>query len=205
MKKIIISLLIGVSCLVSAQKKKKTNIMESTNIQEIESFLATASHSDPRKYFLKQKLITLKNAEWTKGAKDHKPMATRPIIEEVPAVNTTSTTSYPDETAEFQKLMNETGDTHKTRTVKLLNTLFDQDINSKDAILLITNNTNCNMIMRIVGDKTSYNLPIPAKGDNSIVVLKGVYELKSISCNIGYLSTKEITKSQMIILNPSTK
>lgn len=172
--------------------------MQSTNIQEIENFLKTAHPEDPRRIVLKPKLVALKNAEWTKGAKSAKPMEARPIVMEVP--NSVIRNENSSEAEEFKKLIAESSTQHKEKTVKLLNTLFDQDITKKEAIVLIQNNSDCNMIVRIQG-KDFYNLAIPAHGENSLVLNKGTYQFSSNICGSRYLSNKEITKSIVVILN----
>lgn len=199
MRKLFFVLLTLLSLSVSAQKKKKSgDIMQSTNIQEIENFLKTAHPEDPRRTALKPKLIALKNAAWTKGAKNAKPMEARLITVDVPKSVMNNPNS--DEAEEFKKLIAETSKEHSEKTVKLLNTLFDQDINSKEAILLIQNNSDCNMIVRING-KAFYNLAVPAHGENSLVLNKGRYDLTSLVCGSKYQSTKDIQKSMVVILN----
>ncbi|MDO5615786.1 MAG: hypothetical protein Q4G16_06325, partial [Cruoricaptor ignavus] len=109
MKKTMIIILIMFVSLVSAQKKKKTNILQSTDIQEIELFLQTAHPEDPRRSVLKPKLIALKNAAWTKGAKDHKPMEARPILTIDMPENMGNSI---DETEEFNKLISLSSEEH---------------------------------------------------------------------------------------------
>lgn len=198
MKKAIYISLIFLSALSSAQKKKNKDIMQSTNIQEIENFLKTVHPEDPRRTVLKPKLIALKNAAWTKGAKDAKPMEARPVVVEVPKSVMNNPSS--SEADEFKKLITETSQQHTDKTVKLLNTLFDQDINSKEAIVLVRNNSDCNMIVRING-KDFYNLAVPAQGENSLVLKKGSYDFTANVCGSKYQSSKTIQKSIVVILN----
>ena len=81
-----------------------------------------------------------------------------------------------DEEAEFNMLMNVNPNEHKNNTVKVLNSLFDNDPNSKESIVMIENKSDCNMIMRIEGvGNTKYRLAIPAHSDNTVVVTKGDY------------------------------
>lgn len=203
MKKIIsvaflIFMLIGTGT-IEAQRRKKTDILKSTDIKEIENFLKKAHPEDPRRTVLKPKLIALKNSEWTKGAKNHKPMEARPIVTDIPSSFTNRPNS--DEAEEFKRLMTVTSDAHKEKTVKLLNTLFDQDIHRKEAILLVQNSSDCNMILRIQGTKNFYNLAVPAKGENTMVLDKGAYDLNSNICDAKYASRKDIAGNLMIILN----
>lgn len=202
MKKIAIGLSVLCCIGIAAQKKKKEryeDILITTDIKKIELFLQTAHPEDPRRTVLKPKLIALKNAAWVKGAKDAKPMAARPIETEIPNAFVNRPNSH--EAAEFKELITTTSTAQKEKTVKLLNTLFDQDINEKEAILLVQNNSDCNMIMRIQGKDQFYNLAIPAHGENSIVLNKGEYDLNSNICDVKYVSKKDMKKNMMIMLN----
>lgn len=97
--------------------------------------------------------------------------------------------------------MAETSDAHKDKTVKLLNSLFDQDPAKKEAILLIQNNSACDLILRLQSKNGFYNVAVPSKGENTLLVNKGVYELVSNVCDVKYVSNKEIIKDQLLILN----
>lgn len=107
-----------------------------------------------------------------------------------------------NEEQEFNLLMNDSPIEHKNKTVKLLNKLFDNDPTSKDCIVLIQNKSDCNMIMRIEGiGNTKYRLAIPAKNENSVVVLKGDYLFTSIVCGAQYASQKTVQKAMMVALD----
>lgn len=201
MKKIALCISLMMCIGISAQKKKEKyqDILNTPDIKKIEAFLQTAHPEDPRRTVLKPKLIALKNAAWTKGAKDAKPMAARPVVAEIPNAFVNRPNSA--EVEEFKTLMTETSTAQKQKTVKLLNILFDQDINKKEAILLVQNNSDCNMILRIQGKDVFYNLAVPAKGENSIVMNKGEYELTSNICDSQYVSKKELKKNLMVVLN----
>ncbi|WP_294296463.1 DUF6759 domain-containing protein [uncultured Chryseobacterium sp.] len=202
MKKImlIISAAILVCCNSSQVKNSSQNILESKNITEIQDFLKTAHPDDPRRSVLKSKLIALKNAEWTKGKKDAKPMVARPIISEIPS--NLMRNSNAAETEEFKQLIASTPKEHKDKTVKLLNTMFNEDISSKEVILLFKNNSDCNLVVRIQG-KNFYNMAVPANGENFVVINKGNYILTSNVCDVLYSSQKEIKKSILLtISNP---
>lgn len=191
-------LIISAACIVCCTSKPKENnshnILESRNIAEIENFLKTAHPDDPKRSVLKSKLIALKNSEWTKGKKDAQPMVARPIISEIPHRSDAS------ETEEFKRLIASTPSEHKDKTVKLLNAMFNEDISSKEVILLFKNNSDCNIVLRIQGDRF-YNLAVPAKGENSIVINKDDYTLTSHVCDVLYSSRKEIKKSIFLTIN----
>lgn len=106
-----------------------------------------------------------------------------------------------EENEEFKMLMSENPVEHKNRTVKILNSLFDNDPNSAESIVMITNKSKCNMIMRIEGvGYTKYRLPIPANGDNTIVVKKGDYLFSAMVCGSQYSSQKTVQKAIMVSL-----
>ena len=110
------------------------------------------------------------------------------------------------EASEFNMLMGENPTEHKNKTVKILNSLFDNDPNAKECIVMIENKSDCNIIVRIEGiGNTKYRLPVPAHGDNSIVVEKGDYLLTSIVCGAQYASQKTIQKPLMVALGSSSK
>jgi hypothetical protein len=127
------------------------------------------------------------------------------IAPSVPAA--ASVAAIPDtEASEFNMLMGENPVEHKNKTVKILNSLFDNDPNSKECIVMIENKSDCNIIVRMEGiGVTKYRLPVPAHGDNSIVVQKGDYLFTSIVCGAQYASQKTIQKPFMVALGSSAK
>lgn len=184
-----------------AQKNSK-DILKSTNIKEIEEYMKNAHPDDPKRTVLKPKLIALKNSEWTKGARTAKPMEARPVIADIPK----SAMRNPDsgDAEEFRKLIAETSAEHKDKTVKVLNAMFNEDINRNEAILLFKNNSDCNIVLRIEG-KEFYNLAVPAHAENFIVLKKDSYTLSSNICDLKYSSRKDIKKSIFVTIdNPKT-
>ncbi|PWN69854.1 hypothetical protein C1631_007495 [Chryseobacterium phosphatilyticum] len=182
-----------------AQKRSK-DILKSTNIQEIEEYLKKAHPDDPKKSVLKPKLIALKNSEWTKGAKDAKPMEARPVISDIP--NSLMRNPGSEEAEEFKRLIAESSVEHKKKAVQLLNAMLNEDISRKEAILLFKNKSDCNIVLRIEG-KDFYNLAVPARGENFIVINKGSYTLNSNVCDAKYTSKKEVKKSIFVTIgNP---
>lgn len=124
-----------------------------------------------------------------------------------PSVTTAAVSALPDaEAAEFNMLMAENPVEHKNKTVKILNSLFDNDPNAKECIIMIENKSDCNIIVRIEGIGTiKYRLPVPSHGDNSIVVDKGDYLFTSVVCGAQYASQKTIQKPLMVALGSSSK
>lgn len=108
------------------------------------------------------------------------------------------------EMEEFSMLMSVNPVEHKHNTVKILNSLFDNDPNSKESIVLIENKSDCNIIMRIEGvGNTKFRLAIPRKAQNTIVVTKGDYLFSSLVCGAQYASQKTIQKAIMVSLGDS--
>lgn len=196
MKKVVLVLTVFSGLTFSAQKKDK-DILRSSNIKEIENFLKVAHPDDPRRTVLKPKLIALKNSTWMKSG-NSSFSSLKPIVLEIPrsVVNQRNT----EEAEEFRKLITENLGNHQDKTVKLLNQLFNNDITNREAILLMQNNSDCNMIVRIQG-KEFYNLAVPAHGENSVVIKKGDYQLSSNVCDAKYTATKNIAKNMLVILN----
>lgn len=110
------------------------------------------------------------------------------------------------EADEFNMLMASNPTEHKNKTVKILNSLFDNDPNSKECIVMIENKSDCNIIVRIEGvGNTKYRLAIPAHENNSVVIEKGNYLLTSLVCGAQYASQKTIQKPLMVALGSSSK
>lgn len=109
-----------------------------------------------------------------------------------------------EEEREFEMMMSVSPIEHKNNTVKILNSLFDSDPNSKESIIMIENKSDCNMIMRIEGvGNIKYRLAIPAHQDNTVVVTKGDYLFTSFVCGAQYASQKTVQKAMMVSLGES--
>lgn len=185
-------------CPVYGQKADK-NILKSNDIEQIEKYLINAHPDDPKKGILKKKLIMLKNEAWTKGAKNVAPMAARPLeagnsIEE----------DYSLDEEEFYKLMKTKSIEHKERTVSLLNTLFKDDLNSDEKVILVRNKSECKIIVRIEGIE-KYNLAVSPNHEDFVIVKKGEYTLKSTICGNPYSSKKNVDKGIIVELNAPSK
>jgi hypothetical protein len=203
-RKLLLPFFFNLIILSCASHEPKENILNSKNIAEIEDYISKAHPEDPKKRILQQRVIALKNAEWVKGKKDAKPMAARPLILDFPAKNSLRKNS-PENEALFKKLLEETPEEHKQKTIKLLNNMFSQEVENSEAIVLIKNNSDCNLVLAISGKKF-YQLAVPSKGENSLVLDKGAYNLSGSVCDVSYKSSKDFSKSMVIILgNPEEK
>ena len=199
MKKLVLVFTAFFSLLTLAQKKK--DIIYSQDIKELENFLQTAHPEDPRRKILKSRIVSIKNATWMKNGNVTVSSA-KPAVLEAPKIELKPIVN--DETEEFKKLIAETSEEHKQKTVKMLNQFFNEDISNQDAILLIENRSNCNMIMRIKGEST-HNLAIKANGENSLVLKKGNYQLVSNVCKTIFSAEKNIAKNIIVTVNqPAT-
>lgn len=207
--KIIFFALSIITCISVSAQKKYSNIINSTSTAEIENFLREAHPDDVRRNVLKRKLVTLKNEKWMSRGKtnytnpqsknaDSKNSISQTVISK-PASYTPKVTT---EEEEFQRLFTETPQSHKDKTVKLLNQIFDNDITNEQAILLIKNTGDCNMIVRIQG-KEFYNLAVPAHGENFMTVKKGNYRLSGNMCEAKYNTSKSIGKNMLVTLTKS--
>ncbi len=186
----------------TVENTKYEKILETKNISLIEDFLQNSNKQDPRRTVLKPRLIALKNAELQKNTIAARQMVAKPRFTEIPSRNALYTNTA--EAEEFKNLMTKNNTSaHQEKTVKLLNALFNQDISSKEAILLVQNNSDCNMILRLEG-KAFYNLAIPSHGENSVVLTKGDYSLSSNVCDVQYNSTKKIEKNMLVSLSNPT-
>lgn len=178
------------------QCKPSTNITQSNNIAEIESYLKSAHRDDQYRLFLKKKLVALKNAAWMKSGQGV-PMAARPIVTDIPSPSNRS--NFDKEF--FNKLLAEAKVEHNSRTAKLLNELFaNNSPDSPDAIILVRNQSDCDMILKIEG-KQNYNLAIPSRGETSLIVNKGTYSISSNLCDAIYNSKKDIKNNLLLALN----
>ncbi|ROH96794.1 DUF6759 domain-containing protein [Chryseobacterium daecheongense] len=163
---------------------------------------------DEMNAIIKQKQIAKYKAEL--AAKQSTVQYTPSNAQNVFVANTAATSNVaaiPDaEAEEFNMLMSVSPVEHKNKTVKILNSLFDNDPNSKECIVLIENKSDCNIIVRMEGvGNTKYRLAVPAHNDNSIVVEKGDYLFTSLVCGAQYASQKTIQKPLMVALGSSGK
>lgn len=102
--------------------------------------------------------------------------------------------------------MDESPEDHKNKTVKILNALFDNDPNSKDTTVLVKNDSDCDIIVRMEGiGYTKYRLPVPSGKENTIVIAKGDYLFTSLVCGAQYASQKTVQKAIMVTLGKPGK
>jgi len=174
------------------------------NMQEMLAMLrrrpSTKITFDEMNAIIKQKQIAKYKAEL--AAKQSATVYTPSTAQNTYVVNTTANAAIPNaEAEEFNMLMAVSPVEHKNRTVKILNSLFDNDPNAKEAIILVQNKSDCNIIVRMEGvGTTKYRLAVPAHGEGSIVIEKGQYLFTSLVCGAQYASQKTIERAIMVAL-----
>lgn len=155
---------------------------------------------DEMNAIIKQKQIAKYKAEL--AAKQPTTVYTPSTAQNTFVVNASANTAIPNaEAEEFNMLMAVSPVEHKNKTVKILNSLFDNDPNAKECIVLIQNKSDCNIIVRMEGvGTTKYRLAVPAQGEGSIVIEKGQYLFTSLVCGAQYASQKTIQRPIMVAL-----
>ncbi|WP_223601537.1 DUF6759 domain-containing protein [Chryseobacterium sp. GVT01B] len=155
---------------------------------------------DEMNAIIKQKQIAKYKAEL--AAKQPTTVYTPSTAQNTFVVNAAANTAIPNaEAEEFNMLMAVSPIEHKNKTVKILNSLFDNDPNAKECIVLIQNKSDCNIIVRMEGvGTTKYRLAVPAQGEGSIVIEKGQYLFTSLVCGAQYASQKTIQRPIMVAL-----
>ena len=112
-------------------------------------------------------------------------------------INKKPKASKEDEEA-FAALMNSENEKNKKElTAQILNEMLGNDVKDELSLLLVKNNSECNMVLRVVG-KNNYNLPIPAKGQNAIMVEKGIYQLRGRADRALYRAKNESRNKTVI-------
>ncbi|MFS4431525.1 DUF6759 domain-containing protein [Chryseobacterium sp. S90] len=155
---------------------------------------------DEMNAIIKQKQIAKYKAEL--AAKQPTTVYTPSTAQNTFVVNAAANMAIPNaEAEEFNMLMAVSPIEHKNKTVKILNSLFDNDPNAKECIVLIQNKSDCNIIVRMEGvGTTKYRLAVPAQGEGSIVIEKGQYLFTSLVCGAQYASQKTIQRPIMVAL-----
>ena len=95
----------------------------------------------------------------------------------------------PNESKEFEGLIQKDQINKKQVTAEVLTYLLnDDDPNDPKTAAVIDNNSNCNIILRLVEIKGNriYNLPIPKHSKNQFVIYKWSYTMKSNVCAAKY-------------------
>ncbi len=178
---------LGILALLSScSSQPKISIKDTKDIPTLENYIKKYP-KDKDIQFLKQKLVALQNA--------NKP---KTVIKEMPK-QVVMRTLTEQEAEEYARIVAANKAEHSKNTVNVLNQLFNSDPSNKEAILLVQNGSNCNMIMRIQGKKF-YNMAVPANKESSIVLPLGDYKLTTNLCDLRYTADKQIRKNLVVAL-----
>ena len=115
-----------------------------------------------------------------------------------------SSGSGSNERNEFANLMAKDKINKDKVTAEVLTYLLNESDSSQPrTAVVITNNSNCDIIFRMVrlNKNLIYNLPIARNSKNQFVVEKGNYTLKSKICNANYYSQKNIIEPLILKLS----
>lgn len=115
----------------------------------------------------------------------------------------TGTSTSTNESREFADLTAKDQINKKNETAKVLTYLLnDSDPRDKQTAAVITNTSNCDIIVRLIqaGGNKIYNLPVSKNSKNQFVIDKGNYTLKSNICTAKYYSQKIVTDALILTL-----
>lgn len=232
MKKIFLILFLSLFCLGFSQKKKKgkTKAVAEKETVIIYTEAEAENSSEPRIIagflkqnpghartdFFKKKLMTIIMADNSPEAKPTIKPLSKSKIEKIVSnselnkgkvlASNAKNTSIPERDLNYVSVGNtskksEPSDKAK-KTASMLTHLFNHDPSDKEAYINIKNKSNCRLIVKISGKKY-YNLDVPAKGQNFLMIEKGEYVLTTMVCDAKYSSLKKINKDIEIQLDVS--
>lgn len=181
-----ILLLLSTSSVFSQTKEEIDKIMRSQDPKELSSFIKKYP-SNPNANFLSNRLKNLTASQAS---------IARPAIQPLNSKKLSKETERKTESGK--------ADANTEKTVNLLNNLFSTDRNKSEVFVMIKNNSNCNLIVKVDGKKF-FNLDIPKKGDNYLLVPKGTYKITTKICDASYQSTKNLTEDTQIVLGINEK
>lgn len=105
-----------------------------------------------------------------------------------------------NEQKEYNELISSSQFETKNLSENTLNELMNKDENDRKSLLIVKNNSKCNMILRINGNN-KYNIPVPAQNYNAVMVEKGDYKLVGNLCGANYLAEKDLSKNLLVSIN----
>ncbi|MCU7618353.1 hypothetical protein NZ698_14225 [Chryseobacterium sp. PBS4-4] len=226
MKKIFLVLFLSIFCLGFSQKKKKSKTKavaeketviiyteteaETSNEPRIIAGFLKQNPGHARTDFFKKRLITIIMADNSPEAKPTIKPLSKDKIEKIVSNNelnkgkNLATTNAPERSVSYASVGSsskkaEPSDKSK-KTASMLTHLFNNDPSDKEAYVNIKNKSNCRLIVKISGKKY-YNLDVPAKGQNFLMIEKGEYVLTTMVCDAKYSSLKKINKDIEIQLD----
>ncbi len=226
MKKTFLILFLFIFCLGFSQKKKKGRVKvvaeketviiyteieaETSNEPRIIAGFLKQNPGHARSDFFKKRLITIIMADNSPEAKPTIKPLSKGKIEKIVSNNELNkgkdvyVNKTPERNVNFASVgttskKSEVSDKNK-KTAAMLTHIFNDDPSDKEAYINIKNRSNCRLIVKISGKKY-YNLDVPAKGQNFVLIEKGDYVLTTMVCDAKYSSLKKITKDIEIQLD----
>lgn len=178
--------LFSVGSVFSQTKEEVDKIMRSQDAREIGIFIKKYPNN-PNANFLSNRL---------KNMSVKQSSVARPAILPLNAKKLSNEAN--------RKVESGRADANTEKTVNLLNNLFSTDRNKSEVFVMIKNNSNCNLIVKIDGKKF-FNLDVPKKGDNYLLVPKGTYKITTKICDASYQSTKNLGEDTQIVLGVNEK
>ncbi|KFE97684.1 hypothetical protein IX39_18075 [Chryseobacterium formosense] len=230
MKKIFLIIFLFVFSIGFAQKKKKAKATKAVAEKEvviIYTLEEAMASSEPRiiagfikqnpghekNNDLKRKLVTIIMADNSIEAKPTIKPISKDKIEKIVSNNelnkgkdlaSTAKAATPERTVTYASMGSSSKKSEPSeqakKTASLLTHLFSNDPNNNEAYVNIKNLSKCRLIVKISGKKY-YNLDVPAKGDNFVLIEKGDYVVTTSVCDAKYSSLKKINKDIEIQLN----
>ena len=188
MKKIYYLLFFIFSVLSSAQKYTPEQVEKTDDPKVVANFIKYNPNHEKTPEF-KRKLFAMINGD--------KSAIAKPKVEPI---------NKKEMATAVRKDVKQTGTVSEKnkKTAEILTHLFNNDPNKKEAYIYIKNLSKCNLIVKISGKKF-YNLTVPAKNDNYILLDKGTYTLTTSVCDAKYSSVKNVNKDLEITLNSAVR
>lgn len=189
--------LFSTNFVIAQEMSSYHQILASKNIVEISQYLKKLHSDNPQYKSVLNRLKQLKN-----GSMQSEPRLLISAFKNIesPEIKT----PLDSEKEEFHKLMKESAEIHDKKAVKLLNNIFSKDTGNNESVLLVRNDSSCDIILRLQGKK-QYNIAVPSKGENFINLNKDSYMIKGKVCNSEYFNTKDLSNNQIITLRYSEK
>lgn len=105
-----------------------------------------------------------------------------------------------DERTEYAELIEIDQKEKLQRAAEAVTQFINESPNDPNAAVLIKNETNCNIIVRISGANGNYRIHVAQHDKNYIVLKKGSYTFTSSFCEARYFSDKTLTESITLTL-----
>ena len=186
MKKILLLLTLGITTICFSQSKITAEQAEQSTDAKVIAAFVKENPTHPKVPMLKRRLVTVMNGGTPNSS------AAKPTFK--PMDKTKMSNAVKRDEADGSNDKNK-------KTAEQVTHIFKKDPNRKEAYVRIINKSKCNLIVKISGGKKFYNLNVPARNDNYILIPKGSYTITTMVCDAKYSSNKKIEKDVEITLN----